>query len=162
MITPEQYNELKEVIQKANPEIMELKFGCEFELLGNIHKIISIAGDEGEWYELLSIRQPYTDVAGVPKKISREEFTYLKTLNVLGRPIRLADVLLAIDKNPLYTKENSYFIDSNGNFHEWFTPKGRLDLRTVANWNLHNDSLDYHYEHQPETIEFLYNLLVTK
>ena len=123
MITPEQYNELKEVIQKVNPEII------------------------GDWSGCI--------VCGTMCGICENE-------PLSSRQIRLADVLLAIDKNPLYTKENSYFIDSNGNFHEWFTPKGRLDLRTVANWNLQNDSLDYHYDHQPETVEFLYNLLVTK
>ena len=65
----------------------------------------------------------------------------------------LADVLLAIDKA---TKESSYFVDSEGSFHEWFAPKGRLDLQTITKWNLKDDNLDNQSE---ETINFLWELL---
>lgn len=67
--------------------------------------------------------------------------------------IRIADVLVAMQT----LKNDSYFIDSNGGFHEWFSPKGRLDLRTVAYWNIKNDSLDHQSD---ETKQFLIDLLI--
>lgn len=57
--------------------------------------------------------------------------------------ITLAVVLRAIGKSTKYT---SYFVDSDGSFHEWFAPKGRLDLRTVAQWNLEHDNYDQQSE----------------
>lgn len=70
------------------------------------------------------------------------------------RPIRLADVLLAIGK--AMTRGNSYFVDADGGFHEWFAPQGRLDLRTVGRWNLRADDLSQQSE---ETIDFIASLL---
>lgn len=68
-------------------------------------------------------------------------------------PITLAVVLRAIGKT---TKETSYFVDCDGNFHEWFAPKGRLDLRTVASWKL---SLDNYDQQSEECKQFIGSLL---
>jgi hypothetical protein len=75
-----------------------------------------------------------------------------RTVNNRDRPIRLADVLLAMNKA---RNEYSYFVDTEGHFHEWFSLKGRLDLRTVSHWELLKS-----FEDQSEsTINFLYDLL---
>ncbi|HST52375.1 MAG TPA: hypothetical protein VLJ61_10240, partial [Pyrinomonadaceae bacterium] len=70
--------------------------------------------------------------------------------------IRLADVLLAIASE--LPRSDSYFVDADGGFHEWFSPKGRLDLRTVARWDLTKD-LDHQSK---ECKEFLIDLLVNE
>lgn len=70
------------------------------------------------------------------------------------RKITLADVLRAIGSR---SKGTSYFVDSDGCFHEWFAPKGRLDLRSVAIWNLQADDLS---QQSPDLLAFLHGLLV--
>lgn len=71
-------------------------------------------------------------------------------------PIRLSNVLAAIDK---VTKEDSYFIDSNGGFHERSAHDGGLGLRTVARWNLNMDDIELQ---GPHLLTFLATLLAVK
>lgn len=79
------------------------------------------------------------------------------------RPIRLADILLAINKNP-----EDYSIGTDGRFMKmtWF-PNGGFNMEWVKEsngvlaigWNLLKDDLSLQ---SPETIQFLYQLLSTK
>lgn len=69
---------LKEIIWKANPEILELKFGCEFEDNG------IMIGDSMCLYDKDDIDTASDNLDGIGE--------------ILGRPITLAAVLLAIEQ----------------------------------------------------------------
>jgi len=73
--------------------------------------------------------------------------------NINRKTITLTIVLRAIEK---VAKGTSYFVDTQGDFHEWFAPKGRLDLRTVTYWNLAKDNYD---DQSDETKRFIGMLL---
>ncbi len=75
------------------------------------------------------------------------------------RDIRLADVLLAISKMQDY---HQLMVDWEGQFR-WFGEScSRYDDNgyLMPKWNLAHDSLAWHKENQPETVEFLIKLLV--
>src|SRR4051794_5948444 len=95
-------------------------------------------------------------IAANPLIVLWNEQTYRKlaadTGEMVEDDIRLADVLLAIEEA---TTESSFFVDCQGGIHEWFSPKGRLDLRTVGRWNLHKDLEDQ----SEETLAFVARLL---
>lgn len=135
--------ELKKVIQTANPEIMELKFGC------------AVSGQGIDRGLVIDRTEPGTVVRVEVGNYKVEEIVkadWLHTMKILGRPIRLADVLLA--------------------YHKKFLPKEDLMLKAVvdhvlnkihkdmwsivANWNLLDDNLDHQSE---QTINFLWGLL---
>ncbi len=82
-------------------------------------------------------------VPSISKQISDNVF------QVLGRPIQLADVLIAISKIP-----NLYILVSdNGTFHKRIAP---MQHEEVCRWDLYED-----LDHQSEaTILFIKSLLV--
>lgn len=150
-MTIENYQALKEVIQKANPEIMELKFGCEV-LLKDFEK------DFPNYVGIYAGRRWNKEIDKevdlvVHKKSGHRHLVQMdKKYEILGRPIRLADVLLAIDQK--YSDGNIRFVSDGGYFWNW-------DLETSPNeygaiWNLKDDNLDNQSE---ETKSFLYELL---
>lgn len=92
--------------------------------------------------------------------VERQE-DFRECIDPIGRVIRLADVLLAIDKAE--KPGELYAMTSSGIFIErelkTITPRildGRM-LSTGAGWDLHHDSLD---EQSDECVSFLYDLLV--
>lgn len=135
---------IKEKCIEANPEIMELKFGCYInpsvdsvwyvlhELVGGYVNAIEIVQDEEHL------------VYGAKTRIFPKE--------ILGRPIRLADILIAIEKVKL--GDVYYSIRTGGEII-----KGNIETsyeEEVSFWNLRTDNLD---QQSPECIEFLENLL---
>lgn len=123
---------LKQVIQSANSEIMELKFGCKAEL--GEHKITVLKNVTAD-----AVLVFYNGVV---------DTMWLDVLKVLGRPIRLADVVLTIQK--LIKKEITVAI---GREHDTMP----LEIyRAVNLWDCTNDNL----EHQSDQCkEFLIELL---
>lgn len=125
----ENYDKLKQIIQAANPEIMELKFGCKVKFGQPKHSyfgkgIILNKNYAGNWL----IKTEVDTTTTIPdKEIKR----------ILGRPIRLADVLLA-----------------SFNTKEAYPENGVLII--VSKWNLSDDNLDHQSE---ETKQFLIDLL---
>lgn len=92
----EYINKIKEACIKANPEIVELKFGCE----------VIRGSDFGGSPENVFIGNPYEckEVLGKSNKQVRNPWNIDDTddlLKILGRPIQLADVLLAIQNKKL-------------------------------------------------------------
>lgn len=75
---------------------------------------------------------------------------------VHGRPIRLADVLLAFSTKPISAafRDDGRLMIQKGS--EWLSAMD-VPNKLFINWDLANDSLD---NQSPETIEFLINLLV--
>jgi len=129
----EKYEQLREVIIKANPEILKLEFGCEivFEkegYKGNLfHRLI--VGDLGEWLR--------TNLESIKKN---------QIHNVIGRPIRLSDILLAAQKHR--------------NASLGLNIAKSPDLKTyviLESWNLKNDNLD---DQSDYCKDLLYSLLV--
>ncbi|HEX8196373.1 MAG TPA: hypothetical protein VF571_09310 [Pyrinomonadaceae bacterium] len=128
----ENYEKLRGVIQQANPEIMELKFGCEFIRLLRNCRIISYTPYNPDGWRL-----KYIDIgSGVLEDKLVFPDNFRSECQILGRPIRLADVLLVAteDKSPMFYYEN-----------------------LISKWNLKNDNLDHQSD---ETKRFLIELLV--
>lgn len=153
--------ELTNIIRELVPELMELTFGCEVEYYDLIQTevddfrddIATVIGEKGQipvmgylanktMYETEYRTFPYS--SGYANGVKK----------IIGHPIQLHHVLKAIGKKP-NNKEWSYFVGPQGGFHEWFSLKGRLDLRTVAKWDL-NKSLS---DQSPEVHEFLLSIL---
>lgn len=134
---------LKKIIQEANPEILELKFGCEIKANNSIYKVSRIEGSH-IWFD--------TDVF-----LYRDEII---DKMILGRPIRLADVLYAINFN-----KKAISVSSAGAFEEWeaeniHSPEMQWKLKNYTGadlWDFTNDNLD---NQSDECKEFLINLLV--
>lgn len=124
---------IREACIKANPEIVELKFGCEVRL--------KVRGDQGVIIEALRI--PSNGPRGFVywnKDMGEVRVLFADDFEILGRPIRLADVLLAID-----TQGKSHH-EVNGD--ECFLCSGL--------WNLRQDDLSLQSE---ETLNFIASTL---
>lgn len=173
-------NELKKKIQEANPEIMELKFGCEIELIdteygSELFNAVVIAKNwSGFFYipfENWSKNPLGSDKYHFHDEPEQREFQQLK---ILGRPIRLADVLLALQKMDTkprdfgkkigYCDFEEFKLDEMGDFRITYKQQGCrcsydcADRHLLfATWNLKDDNLDNQSE---ETINFLKGLLL--
>ena len=133
------YDKLKQIIQAANPEIMELKFGCRVRVKrshGWEEPVTVIDSSlDGEGDGVISV---VDDSGNVEEEL---DTTLMPDTEIFGRPIRLADVLIAMEAI-------TWFKDD--------LPKiGRFCLEI---WNLKDDNLDHQSD---ECKEFLIELLVT-
>ncbi|HEY9826378.1 MAG TPA: hypothetical protein V6D19_13095 [Stenomitos sp.] len=129
-------------VVEANPEIMELKFGCEVRhflkgtaIILAVQKLIG----ESDCYDLAYYKLP-------DPIFERSPFN--PNWDILGRPIRLADVLVAIEN-----------IKNDDVYHNALLSlcEGDEVGNTDKLWNLRKDSLD---EQSEECILFLKELLV--
>lgn len=134
--------QLKSVIQAANPSILELKFGCELQHADRLLYVLYPLGSD--IYCTYREQKTGRPALWMLTKFQRE---YDRTFQILGRPIRIADVLLAIDKRL------NYAVNQLGSFIDL----ENKEMDVEATWDLVNDSLD---AQSPETIQFLINLLV--
>ena len=124
------YEKLKQVIQTANPEIMAWEFGCEGLDKQGRKWIACIDG----WY--------------LP---NGKGYMTFEPYKILGRPIRLADVLLALWEKRIKPLEGWLFVDIQGQFISGID----LEEKGIF-WNLKEDDLS---KQSPETIKFLTELL---
>lgn len=163
MTHQEKLGAIREACVAANPSIMALDLGCEIwhrnEYLENgvvitppgvrcaKHKRFQETCYEEErgckMVECFDARFGYDEDGFFTLQVDLSEDDY----KVLGRPIRLVDVLLAM------RGLNYISIDPSGDFWQTST-RGRSHL--VANWNLRADSLE---DQSPETISFIHSLL---
>ena len=109
---------------KANPEIVELKLGCAYRVPKRSEVFV------------VTSEHVIETIKGMGVKI-------------IGRPPRLADVML-----PIGRYEDLIHVTCDGWFCVLGTPVNQFFRR--AQWNLRKDSLD---EQSEETISFLYELL---
>ncbi len=118
---------IREKCIEANPEIVELKFGCEVKIIRSGVRAILISPSEIDLvaWNLFVPSNPFVDY------IENEA-----TFKIIGRPIRLADVLLA------------YSFRERFNATTWGSLAGKWSL--IGN-NLNNQS--------KETIDFIYDIL---
>lgn len=136
---------IKEIVKKCsecNEDIMKLQFGCKI-MVGDMERtMISFHEDVG-YKTLLNTNTFY---------ISKETMEFSKMIEILGREITLADVLLAIENTGVS-------ITFYGAGKMWFVmtknlKKGRTGYENVT-WNL----LKPLSGQSIETISFIYELI---
>lgn len=145
----------------ANPEIVELKPGCEFyqknrktgEVLSDAVYVFVGRGIDSREIKFSLTDRYVRDEIGCYDGYAYNEVQTEKNMEgyieIIGRPIRLADVMLAIGR-----REDRIHVTCDGWFCILQTPMHEFARR--FQWNLRKDSLD---EQGPETIDFLYELL---
>lgn len=143
---------VREAVIKAVPEILELKFGCVVNnFLKGTAVILKVHKYEGEsdCYDVAYYELPEMVVERTP----------FNNWEILGRPITLADVLLAIG---FVQKRSSYYCEvGTGRFIK----SKKIDLDTSKDtdtgiyWNLRKDSIE---EQEDSTLSFLAELLDKK
>lgn len=137
---------IRQKVIEAVPEIMELKFGCV--VLNEVGIEERVLWSQESW------KKGGKDVQleGTAVAIHESELK-----EIIGRPIRLADVLAAIRATGDPAKYYSG-ITCLGNFTEYFNERTvwRDENKRPISWNLLKDDLDHQ---SPETLSFLYELL---
>lgn len=136
--------ELREIIIKANPEIVELKFGCrlknKYQSDDNPYQIKTFIKKSGKLYKCREFD-------------GRDFHSEPDTFEIIGRPITLVDVLKSMQGKStkcIGVDMNGYFLNTNLQATDLI----QLDDR----WDLSKD-----LDNQPkETLTFLHNLLCLK
>lgn len=130
--------EVRAKIIEAVPEIVELKFGCEIDSQGKANKLLYVGHSNHQHAVHAILKDKSTAMLMVDEVF---------TSTIIGRPVTLADVLMAIDyvrpvKQCWYVRYDGIFFDSR-------------DEKWSVNWNL---ALPFD-EQKPEVIEFLHKIL---
>jgi len=134
---------LKEAIQKANPSIMNLEFGCV--ILENTGLEVIFMGKNNEEEDT------YTGVNKSNNLLTSPLRLYIKDIKeIIGRPITLADVLIALEKQ-FKNKKIQFSITAK----DILFSEPILENEIIA-WNLKEDLGGQ----SPETIKLLTKLLV--
>lgn len=146
MTTPEQIKYITERCIAANPSILDLVFGCEIICKYDYAKIYSeniMLDDVGDKY------------VNVSPTLQGNDMIYIDDNNfeIIGREIRLADVLLAINNRG--EQIIGWHMSTTGHFYK--TLMNGSHIAQSESWNLLSDSLS---SQSPETIAFLYELLL--
>lgn len=160
MTTQQKREAIRQDCIAANPEIVELKFGC---FITDKHTIlISQGGDFGN--EILQTFDTDTeevggifashidDGSGGSRLETVDDLIESGELEIIGRPIRLADVLLAI-KEP---EDKVYCVAVCGRFYWSYADSDSHYISTGAQWNLRKNSLD---DQDEPTIDFIHSIL---
>jgi len=144
--------QIRKAVIKANPSILDLVFGCEVILSSEEYskqprtlKVLDKREIKGR-DTIVEIYERSNNGIGL---VFYEDKGHLK---IIGRPIRLADVLLAIGTNKVGC-------DGEGNFsrvRSYEEASKRLSPKLVCKWNLRDDNLNNQSE---ETITFIHNLI---
>lgn len=139
MTTQEKIEDIRQKCIEANPEIMELKFGCRVQnnRRGDMGYILAQEFNSNVYYN--------EDT----KQVLVRDF---EPDEIIGRPIRLADVLLAA-REVSERIEGQLFVADNGMF---CIAKVGKSLDGLGYWNLAKDDLTL--QGKP-TIDFIHDLL---
>lgn len=148
--------DIRKACIKANPEIVELKFGCNVKRYATpeIDTLVRIFTDTKGGFGVWLIRQEPHDYDTTFRFLAtREE---VESWQIIGRPIRLADVLLAITQSEKNWNNEEYGcvgleIQEDRNEAELETNE-----KGWAKWNLLKDNLE---DQSEPTIDFLWSLL---
>lgn len=125
--------ELKEAIIKANPEIVELKFGCIVEIECKKETVV------GRMFRELNGGIDLISTSGVAYTTNPKNKKTPQLTKIIGRPITLADVLIALE----LIEPPPYMAGAN----------------IALKWDKHKNSLDNQAD---ITISTLHKLLVGK
>jgi hypothetical protein len=155
---------IREKCIEANPSIKDLVFGCKVKIINY---------DDFDHNDEYPLEQTITYVTeydfGESDDVHTLEVGHLEyEFEIIGRDIRLADVLLAINKTNKKDSRGNVGIQSNGCFIFFRHSEGRPELQLAQwynrpreyfetyEWNLLKDNLE---DQSEETINFIYNLL---
>lgn len=127
---------------EANPEIVELEFGCEVKSKAGWLKIITPK------FTFNPHQGTYRAIALLFEEMGHREYAISEEdiYEIIGRPIRLADVLLAMQMENV----PGFYINRFGKF------EAKGDYENGAAWNCYKDDLSLQSE---ECLTFIYNLL---
>lgn len=158
--------EIREVIIKANQDILKLAEGCVLRVL----KPRLFQGDPFVYEEWTVVGYqtiyPQTDLFLANREYNSHHTKTLQCVDkvgeaidfgherveIIGRPIRLADILLAIRK----AHSDLVIVSHNGTFHERV---GVKEYRELGKYNLLQDDLE---SQSPEFIDFIHSILIKK
>ena len=164
-MTNKQYEQLKSKIIEAVPGIVKLEFGCKILAFNKIIKFSHFKENKGKTVANFvggtMVRPPATPQTMVCITKTGGLYYYnTNNLKIIGRDIKLADVLIALAKNNIVS-ELGIFVDVMGRFWTIESCSGKNEMKIVGRWELFrgNNSLDWHYKHQLKTCEFLFNLI---
>lgn len=144
MTTQEKIEAIHAACIAANDDIMKLKFGCEVRSYKT--RLIIVDHKKGFLWNP-EIEQPYNNSGATLYD------------EILGRPIHLADVLLAIQGKNIGVQTNGCFITrdpgrSTYELSQWYHSfSGQYE---TYSWNLLKDDIR---DQSPECADFLYSLL---
>lgn len=126
---------IKDACIKANPNILKLEFGCFVQ--------------DKATEEILPVAMPHSWARGVAVVMTKNELIHWEgdDYRILGRPIRLADVLFTLSQIGNVTRGANYLVN---------IVQSGDDVWIDVRWNLRDDILDHQ---SPETIQFLAELL---
>jgi len=143
---------VRAAVIRAVPEIVELKFGCELSRKGQedsrrLYKVIEDVGfganDKKCWINSV----PF---GSMPIELEKDRIENGGEFKIVGRPIRLADVL-----NALMRTEHLVCIASNERFEVFNKEKNEWE-QVFKTWCFQNDDLSLQPE---ETVAFIHGLL---
>lgn len=132
---------------EANPSIVELSFGCEV--------VSRITKSTGIIMGRFSSKLYHVFVPAFGHSIALQKEDIIK---IVGGPIRLADVLLAMIKN-YQTPDIGLGSGSDGFCLWWFEDSNKDGSKCTPIWNLLKDNLSLQSE---EAVSFLYQLVCGK
>lgn len=145
MPNKEQYQNLKNKIYLANPEIMEFKFGNYIKKGSDIGIILD--------KDLAFFNRSWMDYGENIYKITDND-----DFELLGRKITFADVLVAIDEKE-GDCDDTYFVTMGGEFYQCSAGNNYTPRVTGIWWNRKDNNLD---NQNDEVKQFLYDLLCQK
>lgn len=120
---------------EANPSILDLVFGCEIDI-GGVNWVL--LKKDGEMRIIYLLRRDTCFIW----QITETELELLRLVKNIGRPIRLADVLVMAGRE--------WELVNNGTMPQQI-------IKIIYLWNLHTDDLT---KQSPETIDFLFSILI--
>lgn len=137
------YEQLKAKIQAANPEIMELKFGCRG--IWNVPASEQKKACKMEAVVLDKVLGACIEIFITQENTKKKNLTY-RTATIFpsdfqnhGRDIRLADVLLALESQD---PNNRYHVRTSGHIGNPL-PINPSTTFVRTKWNLADDNLDH-------------------
>ncbi len=132
---------------KANPSITELKFGCRFFFKENNSPCVYL----NTWKSYTYFMYGHPATPYLSHSIKTGEFEEIP-LEIIGRPITLADVLLAISRS---SNGRGYAVESDGTFMYSEDIYRNHWVSEYERWNL-TKPLE---QQSPNCLEFIANLL---
>lgn len=139
---------------KANPSILDLTFGCELEIESAeynishclIYDINSNPNNKFVPFDIITSSGRYIPTSSMDGHFNNRASG--GGWKIIGRPIRLADVFLALQgkHGTIGTDYNGYFIDCDENCNDV------KDCKGSPIWNLLKDDIR---EQSPETLSFI-------
>lgn len=157
MTNQEAYEKVREACIRANSEIVELKFGCKVRLKERYVPDVLVGIQAFDTFNEVTIAHFRDGYHGkITMRMTSQE---VGEMIILGRDIRLADLLLMFkslfdvgNDNPILQWNN---IDASYDTVRIVT----LNNEIKAHWNLEYDSLEWHRDNQPETVQALAEII---